>query len=40
VAGTLALAIGIIGISSVVVCVILAIVTARYPQPALAVAPA
>jgi MFS family permease len=39
-AGTLVLAIGIIGIASIVICVILAIVTSRFPQPALAVIPA
>jgi MFS family permease len=36
-AGTLGLAIGIIGIASLVVCIFLAIVTRRVPQPALAV---
>jgi hypothetical protein len=36
-AGTLGIAIGIIGIVSIAICVILAIVTRRFPQPALAV---
>jgi MFS family permease len=36
-AGTLAIAIGVIGIASLVICVVLALVTRRYPQPALAV---
>jgi len=39
-AGTLVLAIGIIGIASIVIAVALAIVTSRFPQPALAVASA
>jgi MFS family permease len=38
--GTLGMAIGIIGIASIVICVILAIVTSRFPQPALAATPA
>jgi hypothetical protein len=36
--GSLVMAIGIIGIASIVIAVILAIVTSRIPQPALAVA--
>lgn len=36
-AGTLGLAIGIIGVFSIVICVVLAVVTRRFPQPALAV---
>ncbi|MEO7122624.1 MAG: hypothetical protein ABI400_05815, partial [Lacisediminihabitans sp.] len=37
--GTLDVAIGIIGVASLVVCILLAVVTRRFPQPALAVEP-